>query len=126
MDKRIAAGVTVVLAGVAMAAVALYVAPEPITYPKAREAFEAAGLEVQAFRPVPRPPEGAVSGVFVYAAGANVNVFRFKNSEALEAVRASKAAEGPNTTARNGLFLLVANGASPQILKRIVAVFKGL
>ncbi len=122
--------------------------PKPVTFDRAKLAFETAGLSVSQNTMAASPGERAVAEADLTVNGVNVNIYQFDNegkiATAMEYQKKDPGAaiveqmhlaqnlgaavhkEVPSRAVRRGMFMMVATGEDARMVERIATVFEGM
>ncbi len=122
--------------------------PKPVTFDRAKQAFESAGLAVSQYAMAPSPGQRAVAEADLVVNGVNVAIFQFDNEGKIvtameyqkkdagtaiveqmhlaENMGAAVRRETPSMAVRRGMFMLVATGEDARMVQRVAEVFRNM
>jgi len=122
--------------------------PKPMTFERIKAGFEAAGLPLTDYAPLPQPGLEAVEQVGMYIGDVRVDVYHYddegKIAKQLEyqkkdagtaivetwnlaqSLGAAPSRNLPSMAARRGRFMAVATGPNEAMVKRVIEVFRKL
>lgn len=149
MDNKAVKFIIIIAVVIVLAPFVMRLLPEPITFERAKAAFEAAGLNVSEYHVVDVPQLDAVGQASLLIGSINVQIYRYDNEGKIatqygyqqqdpgtaivetwglaESLGAKPAREKPTfQAARNGKFMLVASGYDKATIKKIINIFNQL
>ena len=122
--------------------------PKPVTFDRARLAFETAGLTITEFQMAQSPGQRAIAEADLTVNGVYVNIFLFDNEGKIvtameyqkkdagsaiveqmhlaENLGAAVRKETPSIPVRRGMYMMIATGQDLAMVKRIAAVFEAM
>lgn len=122
--------------------------PKPVTFERAKTAFDKAGMAVSQFQMAPSPDQRAVAEADLVVNGVNVSILQFDNegkiATAMEYQKkdagtaivetwnlaqnlgAAVHKDTPSRAVRRGMFMMIATGQDKAMVDRIAEVFASM